>query len=134
MPYNASRQRPWQTGWRLLGGECWVACRGESELVGTVLFRSPAKTRGTDFYDRPGTASLHQLAVDPSMQGSGLGSRLLLHGESRAAAAGASALALDTAEGAHGLIAFYERRGYRIVGRHNFASTPYWSVILAKEL
>lgn len=133
MRYNASHQRPWKTWWRLFGGECWIAYL-DGRLVGTVLFRSPAKTRGAEFFDRPGTASFHQFAVDPSAQGSGIGSRLLTFVEERARALGADAIALDTAETATDLIQFYQRRGYEQVGTADFRSTNYRSVLLAKGL
>jgi N-acetylglutamate synthase-like GNAT family acetyltransferase len=55
------------------------------------------------------------LAVDVSLHRSGLGSLLVEHAETAARDAGATAVRIETVKQA-GLIPFYERRGYRIVG------------------
>ncbi|MDE3094527.1 MAG: GNAT family N-acetyltransferase [Chloroflexota bacterium] len=54
------------------------------------------------------------LAVDVTLQRSGIGSLLVGHAESAARAAGASAVRIVTVKQA-GLIPFYERRGYRVI-------------------
>jgi GNAT superfamily N-acetyltransferase len=55
------------------------------------------------------------LAVDVSLHRSGLGSLLVEHAETMARDAGASAVRIETVKQA-GLIPFYQRRGYRVVG------------------
>jgi hypothetical protein len=89
-------------------------------------------TSGCPYYDRPGVASFHQFAVDPDLQGDRIGRRLLDLVEDRAAATGATEIALDTAVPATHLIAMYERRGYRIVDRVDWDETNYVSVIMAR--
>ncbi len=55
------------------------------------------------------------LAVDVALHRSGLGSLLAGHAEARAREAGASAVRIETVKQA-GLIPFYERRGYTVIG------------------
>jgi GNAT superfamily N-acetyltransferase len=55
------------------------------------------------------------LAVDVSRHKTGLGALLVEHAETVARDAGAKAIHLETVRQA-GLIPFYERRGYRIIG------------------
>jgi len=54
------------------------------------------------------------LAVDTELHRAGLGSMLADHAEQAAAAAGASAVRIETVKQA-GLIPFYERRGFRVI-------------------
>ena len=54
--------------------------------------------------------------------------------EQRAADLGATEIALDTAEPAAHLIAFYEARGYRLVGHKQRRHTNYRSAILSKAI
>jgi GNAT superfamily N-acetyltransferase len=131
--YLATHQDVETTAQRVSQGECWVA-EVEGRVVGTVTLAPPGTLRDADYYERSGVAVFHQFAVDPDRQGRGIGSRMMDHVEQRAAALGASEIALDTAEGAERLIAMYERRGYRRVGRTNWDVTNYKSVIMAKRL
>ncbi len=118
---------------RLDAGECYVAVAG-GNLVGTVLYVPPPRTRGTPWLDRPDVASLHQLGVDPALQGSGLGTRLMKYAEARAANCGASEIALDTAEPATHLQDWYISRGYRPIEFAQWAHTNYRSIIMSKPL
>lgn len=131
--YLATHQDAEVTAQRAAEGECWVA-ETEGRVVGTVTLIPPGTARGPGYYERPGVAVFHQFAVDPDRQGHGIGSRMMDHVEQRAAALGASEIALDTAEGASRLIAMYARRGYREVERTNWDVTNYESVIMAKRL
>lgn len=55
--------------------------------------------------------------------------------ERRAQELGAEIIALDTAEGAHGLIRMYEARGYEKVGTVDWRpDTNYLSVLLSRRL
>ena len=118
---------------RIGRAECFIAL-DRGELVGTIAFESAPVTRGCEYYDRPGVASFHQFAVAPDRQRRGVGSLLLRTVGQRASATGAEELALDTADEATHLIAFYERHGYRIVGRADWPDTNYESVIMAKSI
>ncbi|MDQ2139869.1 GNAT family N-acetyltransferase [Alcaligenaceae bacterium B3P038] len=118
---------------RIDAGECFLASIGSS-LVGTALFIPPHRTKGTAWLNRPDVASLHQLAVEPNYQRSGVGRRLMEVVEARAAKCGAVELALDTAEPATHLQRWYASRGYRTIEMAQWAHTNYRSVIMSKGL
>lgn len=118
---------------RLAGRECWVG-RRDGVLVGTVTVTPPGLAQGCAWYERPDVAMFGQFAVEPSLRGSGLGSLLLTHAEQRALALGATELALDTAEPAQDLIAYYARRGFRVVDGVDWPATNFVSVVMSKTL
>jgi GNAT superfamily N-acetyltransferase len=118
---------------RVNEGECYVA-ELNGKIVGTVVFRDCEQTEGCPWYDRKDVASFGQYAVEPTLQGKGIGGALLDHVEERAKACGAAEIALDTAEPAKHLIELYEKRGYRIVDRTKWDVVNYSSVIMSKPL
>lgn len=118
----------------MFGRAVLVAVDETGALVGTITFYPCEATSGSAWYDRPEVSSFGQFAVEPALQRTGLGSRLLETVERRALESGAEELALDTAEGAKHLIAIYQRRGYRLVGNADWSETNYQSVILSKRL
>ena len=132
--FVATYQDEATTRQRVAEGECFVA-DVDGRIVGTILLRPPTPSTRCAYYDRPGVASVHQFAVDPDLQGHGIGRKLLHAAESHARAIDATDLALDTAEGAHHLIAMYERWGYRVVDRTDWRpEVNYASVVMAKVL
>lgn len=67
--------------------------------------------------DDGGTGYLGMFAVDPTLQGDGLGKQLMQVAEDHVAATwGLSAIAMSVIDVRAELIAFYERRGYRRTG------------------
>ncbi len=118
---------------RIEGAECFVA-EMDGRIVGTIVFRDRSRTAGCAWYDREDVASFGQFGVEPGLQGSGVGARLLAHVEERAKETGANELALDTAEPATHLIDYYSRHGYRIVDRVKWDVVNYSSVIMSKHL
>lgn len=131
--YMATHQTEAVTRERVESGTCLVAI-ADGRIAGTILFRSPEQTAGCPWYDRPEVASLGQFAVDPQVQARGIGLRLLREVERLAQASGALELALDTAEPATHLVAWYTRLGYRFVEHAQWSHTNYRSVILSKKL
>jgi ribosomal protein S18 acetylase RimI-like enzyme len=103
-------------------------------LVGTAVFKLADQTSGSPWLDRPEVASLGQFAVAPELQALGLGARLMDLVEVRAAATGAKEIALDTAEPATHLVAWYDRRGYRLIEHAQWSHTNYRSVIMSKRV
>ena len=76
--------------------------------------------------------SLEFLCVDTTLQGSGIGGKLLTALEERALALGATYMTMHARVSAQG---FYERHGYRDTGEeciHHGAPVPH--VVMAKEL
>lgn len=118
---------------RLEAGECYVAVVG-GVVVGTITLYLPESHPECAHYDLPGVAYFGQFAVDPALQEKGIGGTLLDFVEQRAAEVGSLELALDTAESAHHLIAYYEKRGYRFVQYIQWDSTNYRSVVMSKPL
>jgi GNAT superfamily N-acetyltransferase len=132
--YRASYQDVATTRERAGKGECYLAFHGD-RIVGTVLLVPPsAHAPHCAWYDRDGVAVVSQFAVEPEFQRQELGGKLLSMAEERAAALGATEVAIDTAEGAAHLIAFYSARGYRHVGYEQWDHANYRSVILSKRL
>ncbi|MDO8120211.1 bifunctional helix-turn-helix transcriptional regulator/GNAT family N-acetyltransferase [Isoptericola sp. b490] len=80
----------------------------------------------------PGTAEIKRMWVHPAWRGAGLGSRMLRHLETMAAAAGHDRVVLDTNGTLVEAIAMYERAGYHRVERYN--DNPYAELFFAKTL
>ncbi|HVZ35703.1 MAG TPA: GNAT family N-acetyltransferase [Polyangiaceae bacterium] len=131
---------------RVATGECYVATH-LGKVVGTILFKDAPATQASgvgganviNWFHRPprpegGVASFSQFAVEPQMQGKGIGSVLMAKAEQRAAETGAAELALSTPEPAAWLIQMYERRGYRVVEHVQWKETNYTSSIMSKTL
>ena len=131
--YFATYQSPEQTAQRIQRGACLVGV-SEGRIVATICYYSPQQTKGCSWYDRSDVACFGQFAVEPELQGCGLGSRLVEIVEQLARKDGAAELALDTAEGAGHLIRFYEKRGYRFIEHAQWKVTNYRSVIMSKRL
>jgi ribosomal protein S18 acetylase RimI-like enzyme len=134
MRYLASHQDEETTRERLEHGQSFVVeCAGR--VVGTISLYGPSLTSTCAFYRRPDVWHFGQFAVEPELQGRGIGSALLSAVEASAREAGASELALDTSEHADALITFYERYGFRKVGEVEWTGvTNYRSVVLSKSL
>ncbi|MCX2861536.1 GNAT family N-acetyltransferase [Paucibacter sp. PLA-PC-4] len=127
------------TAKRVAGGGCLVAEAG-GQLVGTVNMRGPyrperdAWSLATPWYLREDTAILSQFAVDPDLQGRGLGERLMDAAEAWAVERGFAHVALDTAKPAQHLQRRYAKRGYAQVGEVQWDGKTYASVLMVKTL
>ncbi len=133
MRFVASWQDADETRRRCEDGEAWVA-ELNGRVVGTVTLYPPARTSGSPFLDRADVASFGQFAVEPALQGGGIGEAMRLLVERRAREEGAAHLALDTSEHARELIATYERWGFRFIEHVQWSSTNYRSVVMARAL
>ncbi len=130
----ASHQTEEATRRRIAEGQCFVALL-ENRVVGTITLRKRECTGGCPWYDRPDVAAFGQFAVEPGLQGRGIGRALLDAVERRAAEEGVAELALDTAEGATPLIDMYEKRGFRFIEHVDWRpDTNYRSVVYSKKL
>jgi GNAT superfamily N-acetyltransferase len=131
--YMATHQSVDVTRKRVEQGQCFVALV-DGVICGTIVFKTIGQTRGCPWYDRSDVASIGQFAVEPGLQGHGLGGKMMALAEERALATGARELALDTAEPAIHLIAWYTRLGYRHIDYADWGHTNYRSVIMSKTL
>ncbi len=130
--YLASRQDSQTTKRRVEKGQCFVAIL-DNKLVGAITYYSPDRASGHEWYDQNFVASYGQFAVDPQMQGLGLGGQLIKLVEDLATKDGAKEITIDTAEGAD-LVNFYSKKGYRFVAYAQWKQTNYRSVLLSKKL
>ena len=131
--YLGSYQDAAKTKERIESGECFVAVM-DNIIIGTILYRSPTKAKGTEWTNQPFVASFGQFAVEPEFQQHGIGGKLITLVEERAKQDGAKEISLDTAEGATDLINYYSKKGYRFVGYTQWEITNYRSVLLSKNL
>lgn len=138
----AGRQGDDITADRAKHSECWLALvdRPASEygnpdkIVGIILFEEIEKVTFPPFFLRPEVAHFAQFAVDPDLQGCGIGRLLLDKVEVRARENKAIELALSMAEPDRKLYDFYINRGFRLVEYWQWPYTNYRSCILSKEL
>jgi len=142
----ASHQSPEVTRRRVSKGECFVAEMVEGpgappRLVGTIMFQEPAwgggggaPESGPRWFRRPDVCNFSQFAVEPTLQGRGIGLRLLEKVEARAKELGMAELALSTAEPDADLVNFYRRRGFRDIERFDWGVTNYTSLIMSKAV
>lgn len=152
----AGRQSVEVTRQRVASGECYVAVLAEAEgaargataggeppgalraaddrLVGAILFQEQEEAAFPEWFQRPEVGHFSLFAVDPGVQGRGIGGLLLAHVEDRARALGLRELSLSMAEPDAALRAFYDHRGFRFIQHWQWPYTNYRSAILSKAL
>lgn len=131
--YLASRQDDQTTLERLTSGASFIAIKDNS-IVGTITVYGPYEEAEVPLYRQEGVNHFGQFAVEPALQGAGLGKRLYMTVEDLCRANNVKTLALDTAETAAHLIDLYQRWGFEIVDHVQWNVTNYRSVIMAKDL
>jgi GNAT superfamily N-acetyltransferase len=132
--YTAVDQTADVTRSRIARGVCLVAVTPDRCLSGTVLYHRTFKGTVSVWLERDDVAFFGQLAVEPDMQKSGLGARLVEAAERRARQEGAAEMAVDTAEPAGHLVSWYARLGYRRIATVQWRGKNYRSVIMSKTL
>lgn len=133
----AGRQDDETTRRRCHSGECYVATvteGGREKIAGVILFHEVEPDQGPPWFQNKFVDSFSQFAVDPDIQGRGIGIALLETVERRARECGAMELACSMAEPDSKLLNFYLRRGYRFVEHWQWPYTNYRSAILSKTL
>ena len=105
--------------------EVWVAREGR-EIVATfrLATKKPWAIDPSYFTDVKRPIYLTNMAVRPDWQRRGVGRRCLEHAIDRATDWPADAIRLDAYEGDAGAGAFYERCGFRELGRATYRGTP----------
>lgn len=131
--FTATDQDSETTKRRISEGECWIA-ELDAGIVGTVMLVFGGDDHDPPTYLEPGVAHFGQFGVEPEVQGNSIGTELLKHIECRARELGATVIALDTAEPATRLVAYYERQGYSTIATHQWGGKTYRSLIMAKPL
>ncbi len=136
----AGRQDDETTRKRCDSGECYLAvthegaAAGRERIVGIILFHEVEDDQGPPWFQNKHVDSFSQFAVDPAMQGRGVGGILLDQVEKRAAECGATEIACSMADPDGGLKKFYLKRGYRFVEHWQWPYTNYKSAILSKPV
>lgn len=149
----AGRQDDATTARRCGSGECYVAVipgspphagrsargrvqrpSGGERIVGVILFHEVEDAEGPAWFRRKDVDYFSQFAVDPDVQGLGIGRLLLDKAEQRARECGAVELGLSMAEPDRDLYDYYIRRGYRLIEYWQWPYTNYRSAILSKRL
>jgi len=133
----AGRQDDATTAKRVTNGECYIATMvvgGRERIVGTILFHEIEDAKGPPWFANAHVDSFSQFAVDPDIQGQGLGGLMLDKVESRARECGAAEMGLSMAEPDTGLMGWYLKRGYRFIEHWQWPYTNYRSAILSKTL
>jgi GNAT superfamily N-acetyltransferase len=138
----AGRQDDETTRRRCASGECYVAVidwdpddgQTPERPAGVILFHEVEDAQGPPWFRRRDVDYFSQFAVDPDLQGLGIGQALLDRVERRALECGATELALSMAEPDTELMNYYLRRGFRFIEHWQWPYTNYRSAILSKTL
>jgi predicted N-acetyltransferase YhbS len=92
------------------GGDRFFVAEQEGRLIASVFVR--VRESGADRAEKVGYFGM--LAVDPSLQGGGVGRALREYAEALAKDEGCAAMTLTTGEFRSELVPYYERAGYRV--------------------
>jgi GNAT superfamily N-acetyltransferase len=111
-----------------------VSVETRQKVVGTILYHEVEEAEGPPWFHRKDVAWFSQLAVDPDYQGQGIGHMLVEIVEQLGREDGAAEMGLSMAEPDTDLMAFYQKRGYRIIEYWQWPYTNYRSAIMSKTL
>lgn len=137
----AGRQDDTITLDRVLASEAYLAVADVSKhdsdrneiIVGIILFNEHEKVTFPAAFLEPRTSHFAMFAVDPQLQGIGVGVKLMEQCETRARETGSDRLALSMAEPDTSLRRYYERRNYEFIEYWQWPYTNYRSLILARQ-
>lgn len=130
---TAVDQRVEVTAERIAGGRCDIA-EMDGRLAGTIVVKPTEAQSECEYITRPGLAAAQKFAVDPKVQGRGLGRALLQACEAWAKARGFEELSLGHSRQARHLIALYTGLGCKHVGFEQWSGKVYRSVVLGEVL
>ena len=132
--FIATHQSADVTRERLESGKAFVA-ELEGRFVGTITLEFPVDVPHGEYVTSHPLALFGQFAVDPNIQRSGLGRKLVETVENEARQMGAKEICLDTAQGADHLIGYYQRLGYEIRAEADWRpEVNYKSWVMVKPL
>jgi GNAT superfamily N-acetyltransferase len=131
--FLASHQDVSVTKQRIEEGECYVGIL-KNKIVATITYSRHPHKDACEWDRQPHVATYGQFAVEPELQNTGIGNKLMLLMEDLAKRDRVRELSVNTSEQAEDLISFYKKRGYREVGQVKWPVVNYRSVILSKAL
>lgn len=105
-----------------------------ARLAGVILLDELEEAAFPPLFKEHGVAHFSMFAVEPELQGLGIGARLLAEVERRARESGRATLACSMAGPDTALREWYLRRGYTVRATWQWPYTNYESLILAKPL
>ncbi|TVQ62862.1 MAG: GNAT family N-acetyltransferase [Phycisphaerales bacterium] len=105
-----------------------------TRLAGVILLDELEEAAFPPLFKEFGVAHFSMFAVEPELQGLGIGARLLEEVERRATQSGRATLACSMAGPDTALRDWYLRRGYTVRATWQWPYTNYESLILAKDL
>src|SRR5438552_10538445 len=129
--FLATHQTDAQTKRRIEKGDCFII-ENDGKLIATISLYPNNKSNECLHFRKEGSAYFGQFAVEPLLQKTGIGSKMMEFIEEYAKEKGYSELALDTSEKALRLIEFYKKRGYGFVHYHQWDIVNYRSVVMSK--
>lgn len=106
--------------------------RGVVVATARLATKKPWAIDLTYFTPVPTALYLHDMAVEPSRQGKGIGRALVGEAKAQACVWPSQAVRLDAYDAAHGAGGFYARCGFIEVGRVTYRNTPlvYFELLL----
>lgn len=132
--FIASHQTPHVTQERLDQGTAFIA-ELEGRIVGTITLTFPIEVPHAEYMTDKPLASFGQFAVEPDLQGAGLGRKLIETVEKEAKRLGAQEICLDTAQPADHLVSYYKKLGYEIQAEADWRpEVNYKSWVMVKDL
>ncbi|MBS1705662.1 MAG: GNAT family N-acetyltransferase [Armatimonadetes bacterium] len=133
--YNATHQSVETTERRLMGGDSYIVRLQDGTVIGcATLDRAPDNPYGDYQLTQP-TAGLTQFCIEPKLKGREIGKYVVRNLERIAREQGYKVMALDTAEESTGLISYYRKLGFEVVGHVDYRpGTNYLSVVMAKSI
>lgn len=131
--FLGARQDSKTTYRRIRKGICIIAIENNN-IIGTITFKAPHKSRGSKWFNKSYVAKRNLLAVSPEKQKKGIAAHLIKLTELIAKNHGAEEIAFDTAEGHKTLLNFYKKNNYRYIETVKWKDTNYNSVVYSKNL
>ena len=114
--------------------KCFIGIYND-RIISTIALYSPTSSDVSSWYNKDFVAKFGQFAVLSEFQKYGIGSKMIDIVEAEARnIEDVKELALDTADTAYHLIAYYNKRGYRYIETISWDMTNYNSVVLSKLL
>jgi GNAT superfamily N-acetyltransferase len=133
MNFTGVDQNEEKTRERCGRGATFVA-EADAHVVATLTVAVPESSKDYGEFATPTSWHLEQFAVEPLLQGTGVGRALVAAAERYAKDHGATTILGDTSERARHLITLYERAGYRVVGHMQWPGKTYRSVVMEKRV
>ncbi len=133
LKYVATYQSVENTGKHLKTGDCYIAL-AEGKMIGTIFYYHKVSKAAPPYYKKETVAVFGKFAVEPDLQNSGIGKKMMDFIEDYARKNGKKEIALDTSEDAPHLLDYYKKNGYKFAQYWQWDITNYRSIVLAKTL